>query len=188
MSSLQEQLLKAGLVDTKKVKQADREKQKRAKQARQSPGKSATGRRDPVKAAVDKRQAERIARDRQLAEQRKQAREQKEIAAQVKQLIEANKVDRGQGEIPFSFVYRKKVKKIYLGEAEKKQLIEGRLVIVTMVINNEGRRFELVPLEAANKIRERDADSVIELLDEGESNPAADDPYADYQVPDDLIW
>ena len=113
MSSLQEQLLKAGLVDEKKVKQADREKQKRAKQARHSSKKSPGRKADPLKTAVDKRQAERAARDRQLAEQREQARKQKEIAAQVRQMVDANKVDRSKGEIPFSFVYRKKVKKIY---------------------------------------------------------------------------
>ena len=187
MSSLQEQLLKAGLVDQKKVKQAEREKQRRAKQGRNASKKSGAGKADPVKAAVDKRQAERAARDRQLAEQRQQARQQKEIAAQVKQLIQANKVDRSKGEIPYSFIYRNKVKKIYLGEAEKQQLIAGRLAIATMVINNEGRRFELVPLDIAEKIRERDAEAVIELEDQ-DNKTAADDPYADYQVPDDLVW
>ncbi len=188
MSSLQEQLLKAGLVDEKKAKQAEREKQKRSKQARKSSGKSGGGKADPLKAAVNKRKAEQAERDRKLAEQRKQAREQKEIAAQVKQLIETNKVDRSQGEIPYSFVYRNKVKKIYIGETEKNLLIEGRLVIATMVINNVGRRFELVPKDVAEKIRQRDADSVIELDDKEKTDPAADDPYADYQVPDDLIW
>ncbi len=40
MSSLQEQLLKAGLVDENKLKQATKEKQKNSKQSRKKAGKS----------------------------------------------------------------------------------------------------------------------------------------------------
>lgn len=188
MSSLQEQLLKAGLIDESRAKQATKERQKRANQARKSAGKSATGKVDPKKAAAEKRHSERVARDRALDEKRKLARERKAITAQVKQLIETNKVDRSKGEIPYSFVYRKKIKKVMVGETEKKLLAGGRLAIVTMVINNEGRRFELVPIEVARKIAQRDAEAVIELND-ADANPSAEnDPYADYKIPDDLAW
>jgi len=56
------------------------------------------------------------------------------------------------------------------------------------VINNEGRRFELVPIEVANKIAERDPETVIELPDQDDSVNTDDDPYADYKIPDDLTW
>jgi len=188
MSSLQEQLLKAGLVDKNRVNQADKEKQKRTNQARKSAGKSAANKVNPKKVAADKRHAERVARDRALDEKRKQALDQKAIAAQIKQLIETNKVDRSKGDIPYSFVYRKKIKKIFVGETEKNLLAGGRLTIVTLVINNEGRRFELVPIEVANKIAERDPETVIELPDQDDSVNTDDDPYADYKIPDDLTW
>jgi len=188
MSSLQEQLLKAGLVDKNKLKMAEKEKQKRSNQSRKAAGKSATRKVDPKKAAADKRHAERVARDRAFDEKRKQGLEQKVIAAQVKQLIETNKVDRSKGEIPYSFVYRKKIKKMFIGETEKNLLTGGRLAIVTTVVNNEGRRFELVPMEVARKIAERDAETVIELNDEDTTTSTDDDPYADYKIPDDLTW
>lgn len=188
MSSLQEQLLKAGLVDKNRVNQADKEKQKRNNQARKSAGKSAANKVDPKKVAAEKRHAERVARDRALDEKRKQALDQKAIAAQIKQLIETNKVDRSKGDIPYSFVYRKKIKKIFVGETEKNLLAGGRLAIVTLVINNEGRRFELVPIAVANKIAERDPETVIELPDQDHSVNTDDDPYADYKIPDDLTW
>ena len=188
MSSLQEQLLKAGLVDKNKLKQANKEKQKRANQKRKTAGKS-VAKTDPKQAAAEKRHAERVARDRALNEKRRQAAEEKAVAAQVRQLIDSNKVDRSKGEIPYSFVYRKKVKKMYIGETEKKALAEGRLAIVTLVIQNEGRRFELVPMEVARKIAERDPETVIDLPDASESgDDDADDPYADYKIPDDLTW
>jgi hypothetical protein len=136
----------------------------------------------------NRRQAERAERDRALNAKRKQALEQKAIAAQVRQLIETNKVDRSKGDIPYSFVYRKKIKKLYIGETEKNLLAGGRLAIVTLVINNEGRRFELVPMEVARKIAERDPDTVIELNLHDDSISAEDDPYADYKIPDDLTW
>jgi uncharacterized protein YaiL (DUF2058 family) len=188
MSSLQEQLLKAGLVDKNRVNQADKEKQKRTNQARKSAGKSAAKKVDPKKIAADKRHAERVARDRALDDKRKQALEQKAIVAQIKQLIETNKVDRSKGEIPYSFVYRKKIKKMFIGETEKNLLTGGRLAIVTLVINNEGRRFELVPVEVARKIAERDPETVIDLPDQDGNASAEDDPYADYKIPDDLTW
>ena len=188
MSSLQEQLLKAGLVDKTKLQQANKEKQKRSNQARKSAGKSAAARVDPKKVAADKRHAERLARDRALNDKKKQASDLKAIAAQVRQLIESNKVDRSKSEIPYSFVYRKKIKKMYIGETEKNALASGRLAIVTLVIQNEGRRFELVPMEVARKIAERDPETVIELNLQDDSASDADDPYADYKIPDDLTW
>ena len=188
MSSLQEQLLKAGLVDKNCANQADKEKQKRANQTRRSAGKSAAKKVDPKKVAADKRHAERVARDRTLDDKRKQALDQKAIVAQIKQLIETNKVDRNKGEIPYSFVYRKKIKKMFIGETEKNLLTGGRLAIVTLVVNNEGRRFELVPVEVARKIAERDPETVIDLPDQDDSASAEDDPYADYKIPDDLTW
>lgn len=188
MSSLQDQLLKAGLVDENKLKQATKEKQKRGKQARKTGGKSAARKPDEKKIAADRRHAERVARDRALDDKRKQALEQKAIVAQVKQLIETNKIDRSQGEIPYSFVYRNKIKKIYIDETEKNGLTGSRLAIVTTVVNHEGRRFELIPMEVARKIAERDPDTVIELNQQDSTASAEDDPYADYKIPDDLTW
>jgi uncharacterized protein YaiL (DUF2058 family) len=188
MSSLQEQLLKAGLVDKNKLKKAEKEKQKRANLSRKSDGKSATKKKAAAPTAAQRRQAERSERDRALNEQRRLAGEQKAIAAQVKQLVQDHKQERGKGEIPYSFVYRNKVKKIYIGETEKNLLTSGRLAIATIVLNNEGRRFELVPVVVANKIAERDPESIIELNIQDNDAGADDDPYADYKIPDDLTW
>ena len=60
-------------------------------------------------------------------------------------------------------------------------LSAGKLVIV-----NDNGVFELVPPAIAEKIRARNPSLVIDLPSDEE--PSADDPYADYQVPDDLIW
>ena len=103
-------------------------------------------------------------------------------------MINDNKLDRSKGEVPYGFTYGKKVKKIYVTEAQRDQLVDGQLGIVTLVINHEGRRFELVPRAIADKIRERDEAFFVDLGEPTKSEPDENDPYADYQVPDDLIW
>ena len=134
--------------------------------------------------AAQKRQAERVARDSALNDKRKQALEEKAIAAQVKQLIQTNKVDRSKGEIPYSFVYRKKDQEdCIIGETEKNLLTAGRLAIVTMVLANEGRSFELVPMEVARKIAERDPETVIELNQQDDSASAGRRPLRRLQDP-----
>ena len=122
MSSLQEQLLKAGLVDENRIKQANKEKNKRNKQTRKTTSKAGARKPDAKTQAAKKRQAERVARDRALEDKRKKALEQKAVAAQVKQLIDSNKIARSGGEIAYSFVYRKKIKKMYVDEKRKRGL------------------------------------------------------------------
>ena len=182
MSSLQEQLLKAGLVDEKQVARANQKKNRQANQARKQRGKKGPA----AKPAASPAQENKARRDRELNEKRRAQARQKELAAQATQLIDVNRLDRAQGDLPYSFVYKRKVKKIFVTAAQKKQLADGQLAIATWV-RPEGRKFELVPRAIAAKIAERDAAFVVELERPAES-PGEDDPYADYQVPDDLVW
>ena len=62
------------------------------------------------------------------------------------------------------------------------QLINGRLAILRLDGN-----YEIVPRPVADKIAERD-ESVLVLLNTQSEDDAADDEYADYKIPDDLIW
>jgi uncharacterized protein YaiL (DUF2058 family) len=183
MSSLQEQLLKAGLVDEKKLARAEQEKKKRASSARKKHGKKAA-KPDPARRQAQNKKAQR---DRELNEKRQREVRRKELAAQAQDLIDRNKQDRSQGEQPYSFVYRKKVKKIHVTGAQKDQLASGQLAIATWVAN-DGRRFELVPSAVAEKIGERDETFVVDLGPPAATDADENDPYADYQVPDDLIW
>lgn len=178
MSSLQDQLLKAGLVDSKKAKQIGKEKRKQQKVAK----KSAQPQVDETKAAVQQARAEKAARDRALNAEREAAAQQKAIAAQIVQMVANNKQPRGNGDVAYNFTFDKKIKTIHVSEAVRDHLAAGRLVIVGL-----DEQFELVPRVIADKIAERNADIVVQpaadsaALDE-------DDPYADYQIPDDLMW
>ena len=59
---------------------------------------------------------------------------------------------------------------------------QRRLAIVCL-----GERAELVPRVIADKIAERDASLVVRAK-KVDAAVDADDPYAAYQVPDDLMW
>lgn len=183
MSSLQEQLLKAGLVDEKKLARAKQEKNKQADQARRKRGKKS----QPPDATRQRAQNKKAERDRELNRQRQQQARQKELAAQATQLIVDNRLERTRGEQPYGFVYKRKVKKIYVTEAQKKQLADGQLAIATYVAA-DGRLFELVPKAVAEKIGQRDESFLVNIDPVEDSTRDENDPYSDYEVPDDLIW
>jgi len=181
MASLQDQLLKAGLVDGKKAKQISKEKRKQNKVAKKS-GETQV---DEAKLAAEEARAAKIARDRELNAQREAAAQQKAIAAQIKQLIERNKQSKGakgQDDIAYHFTFEKKVKKIYVSSTVQEHLTAGRLLIV-----GEGETFELVPRVIADKIAERNPAMVVQPP-ENSSAVDEDDPYAGYEIPDDLMW
>ncbi|SHE80677.1 hypothetical protein SAMN04487965_0693 [Microbulbifer donghaiensis] len=178
MSSLQDQLLKAGLVDSKKAKQVSKEKRKQQKVAK----KSAQPLVDEAKAAAQQSRAEKAARDRALNAERDAAAQKKAIAAQIKQLVQSNRQSKGNGDIAYNFTFDKKIKTIYVTEAIRDHLVAGRLVIVGL-----DEQFDLVPRVIADKIAERNADIVVKTAVDS-SAVDEDDPYADYQIPDDLMW
>ncbi|MDH3380555.1 MAG: DUF2058 domain-containing protein, partial [Gammaproteobacteria bacterium] len=144
MASLQDQLLKAGLVDKHKAKLASKEKQKQANLARKSGGKTVNA----AKAAAQQRHAERVEQDRALNRKKQDIARQKAIAAQVKQLIEVNKLDRNQGEISYSFEYENKIKSILVTEDQKNHLTSGYLAVV-VTNSTAGSQFEIVAAQVA---------------------------------------
>ena len=113
-------------------------------------------------------------------EQRKLDAEKKAKLAEIKQLIEGNKLERKDAEKSYSFTYAKKVKKLYVTEEQQKLLSNSKLGIVTM--GNDV--FEVVPLEIWQKIHTREQNFAVKMTQQNSD----DDEYADYEVPDDLDW
>jgi uncharacterized protein YaiL (DUF2058 family) len=178
-NGLRDQLLKAGLVNEKQVKKAQQEKRRDEKQKQGKPGAP-----DEETLRRQKAQAEKAERDRQLNLQRRQAEEEKALAAQIKQLIEANRQPKGNGDTPFNFVDAGKVKRMYVSDAVRARIANGLLAIV-----RHDQQYELVPPEVADKIRQRQPAAVV-LQNEPppRDEKDSDDPYAGYEVPDDLMW
>ncbi len=178
MASLKDQLLNAGLIDKQKAKQLKQELRKEAKvrQKGQVPL-------DDNKEQVKRNLVEKTERDRQLNKQQQEVVERKAIQAQISQLIKMNRIKRESGDIAYQFTDGTRIKKIYVTEQLQKDLVNGRLAIAKL-----GNEFELLPSSAAEKIRQRDPQVIVLLNTYEVTGVDEDDPYAEYQIPDDLMW
>lgn len=177
--SLQDQLLKAGLTDVKKAKKISKEKKKQGKLQR----KGNIDVVDETRQQVQQSRKDKAERDRLLNEKRKAEAEKKAIAAQVKQLIEVNRVSRDGGDIEYNFTDDRKIKKIWVSTELQGQLSRGRLAIVSL-----RDKYEIVPAAVAAKIEQRMPERIILCNENVPVTVDEDDPYADYQIPDDLMW
>ncbi len=179
--SLAEQLLKAGLVDPKKAKSVKKEQYDSQKHARKHKLETV----DEAKAAAEAARQQKLERDRELNRQIKEEAERKAVIAQIRQLIDSNKVDRRRGDVAYNFTHLNKVKTIHVTPKLQQQLALGNLSIVVM-----DERYELVPTGVASKVRERDASYIVLCNDQlqADNQSSEDDPYAAFVVPDDLMW
>jgi uncharacterized protein YaiL (DUF2058 family) len=181
MVSLQEQLLKAGLVDKKKVQKVNQDKSKQKKIERRT-GEEAVNESREAALEMQRKNAERA---RELNAQRDAAAAEKAVKAQIAQLVEQNRQPRaksGKGDIAYNFTHGSKIERIYVSEQVRQHLVSGRLVIVFLKGN-----YELVPKVIGEKIAERDPGSVIQVK-QATTEVDADDPYADFKIPDDFTW
>ncbi|HEY5800330.1 MAG TPA: DUF2058 domain-containing protein [Burkholderiaceae bacterium] len=178
MVSLADQLLKAGLVDKKKAAKVQQDKSKQKKEELRTGTKAA----DEAKLAAAEIQRKNAERTRELNAQRDAAAKEKAILAQIVQLVEKNRQSKGKGDIAYNYTHDNKIERIYVSEAVRAHLAAGRLVIV--VLNGV---VELVPKVIADKIEERNPALVVRVK-KSAAVVDEDDPYAAYQIPDDLMW
>ncbi|EKN6178189.1 DUF2058 family protein, partial [Yersinia enterocolitica] len=69
------------------------------------------------------------------------------------------------------------------------QLISGRLAIARVVADNNGEsEYAIIPASVADKIAQRDANSIVLNSALSQEEQDEEDPYADFKVPDDLMW
>ncbi len=180
---LQDQLLKAGLAKKGKLAQVMREqtRQRHAKGAQPA---------DADKVDAAQLHAERVERDRRIAAERNAQARQRELQAQVRQIIEMHKVP-ASGEMPYAFDHAGRIIRTYVDVVQRSQLAKGVLVIA-----RHGDDHVLLPRAAADKVLERDPASIVldhRSRDAGgttSQHDSNDDDafYARFEVPDDLIW
>ncbi|MBE9568515.1 MAG: DUF2058 domain-containing protein [Proteobacteria bacterium] len=175
----QDQLLKAGIVSKKQVHKANQEKSRKNKQQRSKKDAGI----DPARLKAQQAAERKAQHDRELNKRKEEQARQKAVSAEIDQLITKNTITRDENcDIAYNFEHRKKVQRIYINEEMKQQLLQRRSGIARI----EGR-YELVPVSIAEKIKQRNEKRII-LLEEEKTVVVEDDPYADYQIPDDLTW
>ncbi len=178
--SLLDQLKKTGLVDKNK---ANKVKHEQYKSKKQKAKKGSPAELDEAKRLALKAQAEKAERDRQINLEKQQAAEQKAIAAQIVQLIKTNRVEETGGELVYHFTDANVVKQIYVSEKIHQHLVAGKLAIARL-----DDSYELVPRAVAEKIKQRSSDCIIDNETVSDVGKDEDDPYAGYEIPDDLMW
>lgn len=181
LNALQEQLLKAGLAGKSKAAEAARELEK----ARQGKAPSATAelQREALRAREEK-----VERDRALAAERNAEAREKALRAQARQIVLDKRVPVG-GAIEYRFPVDGVIRSVLVGEGVKMQLAKGQLVIARL---DEG--FALLPRVAGDQVRQRAPEwIVLDHRQPGDAVQAAAAPedeayYAQFAVPDDLVW
>ena len=208
--SLQDQLLSAGLIQKQKAKNIQTAKKKAVKKSRANNEELV----DEVAELAKKAQEEQRRKSQELNNQRKLEAEEKAIQAQIRQIIQLNSVNkvktegeekgresgkenRTESALSYNFTDDNKIKTIHISPQNHDLISRGRLAIAKLTENlneniNKNREvvYHLIPVDAANKINERDSAFIVLLNDalKTEGDKVDDDPYADFQVPDDLMW
>jgi uncharacterized protein YaiL (DUF2058 family) len=179
--SLREQLLKAGLVTEKQAKQAERgtseQRHRQAKGGKPAPP-------PPPTLAAQQAQAAKLLRDQELNRKQREKAERRARAAELRQLVEQLRVARPESDDYFNFVDGGRIHRLAVTPELRARIVAGTLAIV----RSDGH-YDLVPADALERIRERDATAIVALPAEtAAGNTAEDDPYKDFVVPDDLTW
>ncbi|MCK5725600.1 MAG: DUF2058 family protein [Thiotrichaceae bacterium] len=182
-TSLQDQLLQAGIVTEEQVQNLENEKQarkKRFQQKRKQPAKK-TKKANPIPPKATKPRAkpkkpqsdlERFYKQRASLEKKelRETREKKLVAKKLKKerhekvckLINESKLQlvEGEGQVRFNFAIGNKIKYIFVNEEQQKQLSEGEIAITFLA----GKKV-LIPAKTAAEVNTIDPAKIVVLLD-----------------------
>ena len=189
--SLQDQFLAAGLVKKQKANNIKTAKKKAVKQSRANNTKLV----DEAAELAKKAQEEQRSKSQALNKEKKLEAEHKAVQAQIRQIVELNSIDKAPKKMAeddlsaYNFTSDKKIKTMHVSPQNHDLISRGKIAIA-LLMNGVDEVFHLIPAEAASKISERDENVIVLLNDASNQNQDddADDPYAEFEVPDDLMW
>ncbi len=145
----QESFLKAGLVTQKQINKAKQEKHKKKVQKKKD---------EPSEVSLQVREQLRLQaeKNKEINSKRAQERQKQEQKAQVRQLIEQNKMERDEQGAAYHFVQDNKIRRLFVSEEMIERLSEGELAIV-----RSGSSYEIVSAKVASQIAKRLEEAVI---------------------------
>ena len=176
-NALQAQLLKAGLVDAKQAKKANKQTQHAKKLGQDN--------QQQLKADLEKAQQDKQQKDQALDLVKQQALEEKTLRANIIQMINQYAIKDIDGEITYQFIDENKIKKLYMNQQVYNAVVSGSLVIAKQEVD----QYHLLPKELANKVEAKMQGYIIGMQkQEQDQTTDEEDPYAAYVIPDDLMW
>ncbi|MGN0862739.1 MAG: DUF2058 domain-containing protein [Stenotrophomonas koreensis] len=187
-NALQAQLLKAGLVKKSQVSQVANQQAKARVDKHDPKAAAIAAEAELARIEAEKARLEKVERDRQIAAERNAERRANELRAQARQIIADKKV-LAKGEAEYRFNDGEVIRTLLMTEAVRKQVIDAALVIV-----RDGEGYCLLPRVAAVQVRERAPELIVldnagrDYVEPSTGNAEDDAYYAQFQVPDDLVW
>jgi len=193
--SLQDQLLGKGLIKKQDAKNIHTAKKKAVQQSR----KNNTELVNEASELAKKAEQQQRNKSQALNEKQKDEAQRKALLAQIRQIIELNSIHKSpkkmsQDELSgYNFTDNNKIKTLYISPQNHDLVSHGRIAIAKLHDSN-AETYHLIPADAANKISERDKESIVVLNDRLAENDhdnsadGSDDLYAEFKVPDDLMW
>lgn len=179
-NSLQDQLIKAGVAKPKQARKARKEKARNKKAAR-ARGDRPEEERD-LQQQVSSARAEQRERDKRLAAEHNAERRQRELDNTVSQIVNRHRIRIDKEEVTYRYTMANKVYTLHVSEAQRRDLAAGRLAIAW-----HQNRGHLLPRAEAERLMDKVPDRVW-LVTQGDEHDDPDDPYAEFKVPDDLMW
>jgi hypothetical protein len=158
--SLQEQLLKAGMVNQKQVKKAQHEKRVENKKKK----KGGVSSEESAKVRLQQQQAEQAKQNQKLNAERNLQAQQKADQAAARQLIASNKVALEEGGVTYHYVGADgKIKRISVQQDVADKLADGLLGLALYKSD-----LVLLSAETVMKVLQRDKDSIVAYNDPAE--------------------
>ena len=178
--SLQDQLKNSGLVSKKKSQQLDAEKRKKIKA--QNKGQKID---NEISEKVKQAELQKKHDDQKRNQQQQLQVKQNEEKARINQIVDQAKIKDYDGDTAFNFQFNNKVKTLYLNKENYDYLVTGSIGLCQ--IDNV---IFILPNSTVSKINE--INPVYVVLHQDKLNTTLKtgegDPYADYHIPDDLMW
>jgi len=180
--TFQEQLLQLGLVDKGKASKVKKQQHQNKKQHAKAGKKHTVV--DENALLAQQVEEKKKARARKLNLQREAKLQKRAEDAQVKQLVEQHRLEKDDRGVAYRFPVTGKIQRIFVEREVADKLSDGRCGIVGLA-----GQYEVLPRTIVEKIQSI-SDRVFVTLNSAKSdrNPDPDDPYAEYEVPDDLMW
>jgi len=143
---------------------------------------------EQVQQDLEKNKADKQAKDNALNEDKKLKLAEKEQTLRIKQILVHHQIKNVVGDNEYNYTFNNKIKKLAVDSITHRALVNGRLALCGLQESDDDITY-IVTSETAEKVATLDASIILVQNDKVESETVdEDDPYADYQIPDDLMW
>ncbi|MSR13842.1 MAG: DUF2058 domain-containing protein [Gammaproteobacteria bacterium] len=182
-NALHEQLLKAGLIDERRLKEMEREQRPNAGGQNQRQPHHKNQAKKPPRAQPQAQPSRPVPAPQPSPKPgNEQQAARRALEREIVQLIKAGRLPHNDGDELYNFVDGKKIGRIYVTPATQAALVRGELVVVRL-----RSRYAVVSTATAALIAERAPEFVI-AANPPEPLDNQDPAYQEFPVPDDLRW